>query len=402
MADDVSSDLSARADATTNQATSDQGAPNRRDVLKSMSGLALAGTSLIASPMIIGRASPASAQSAFAGEQLIVVSWSGNHEQLFRETIIPAFNDRYKTKVETVGGWDQMITQIKAAPEDNPPFDITIGDEYISSSGLAEKVFLQTDRAKVPNLESVYPWFYETRSKEAGMHGVPFGGGTPMLILRKSLGIEANSWEIMWDDRLAGKVTLDAGTWWWSLSLPAIVSSAAPGLSELYGWPDLALPLYEKLDKLKVARWFKDGAEQANILNQEEADAGVTYSTDAYTYIENQPDEYFITIPKEGTSAWTDWFFKVRGTRHGDLADTFLNFILEKEVQESFINKSLVYMSRQDIAVPPHWQQDYPSSNDELRGKFNIITMDGWDKITASWEAMENRFKETVVKTTAN
>ena len=80
-----------------------------------------------------------------------------------------------------MGGWDQMVNQIKAAPEDNPPYDIIVAEEYVSSSGLAENVYLETDKSKIPNLDAVYPWFYETRPAEAAKYGIPFGGGTTML-----------------------------------------------------------------------------------------------------------------------------------------------------------------------------------------------------------------------------
>ena len=95
---------------------------NRRKVLKF-------GATVIAAPAIIGRAAISTAQAAFAGEGLIAVSWSGNYEQVFRETVIAPFNAKYNTKAETVGGWDQIVAQIKAAPADNPPFDITVGEE---------------------------------------------------------------------------------------------------------------------------------------------------------------------------------------------------------------------------------------------------------------------------------
>ena len=77
------------------------------------------------------------------------MSWSGNHELSFREAVIEPFNAKYGTKAETVGGWDQMVSQIVAAPADNPPFDITIADEYTTSAGLAENLFLETDRSKI-------------------------------------------------------------------------------------------------------------------------------------------------------------------------------------------------------------------------------------------------------------
>ncbi|MBL8895171.1 MAG: twin-arginine translocation signal domain-containing protein, partial [Rhizobiales bacterium] len=48
----------------------------RRQVLKA--------SAAIAAPAILGRASLSSASAAFAGEELIVVSWSGNHELSFR------------------------------------------------------------------------------------------------------------------------------------------------------------------------------------------------------------------------------------------------------------------------------------------------------------------------------
>ncbi|MFM8745116.1 MAG: PotD/PotF family extracellular solute-binding protein [Aestuariivirga sp.] len=352
---------------------------------------------MIAMPAIVGRASVTTARAAFEGESLIAVSWSGNYEQVFRETIIDPFNAKYNTKAETVGGWDQIVSQIKAAPEDNPPFDVTVAEDYISSTGLAENLYVKTDRSKIPNLEAVYPWFYETRPDKAKDYGIPFGGGTCMLLLRKSLGIAPDTWGLLWDDRLAGKVTADSGAWWWTLSVPAVMNQASPGLDEMYDM-STAEPLFQQLDKLKVAKWFKDGAEQANLLNQGEADVAMSYSSDAYTFMNQSPGEYLASVPKEGVSAWADWYFKVRGTRHNDLADLFMNYLLDKETQDRFLAKTLIFMARKDVTVPEHWV-GYPKSNEDYHRMFQIITMDGWDKINANYQAFDDRMKQTVAKT---
>lgn len=351
----------------------------------------------VAMPAIIGRACVSTARAAFEGESLIAVSWSGNYEQVFRETVIDPFNAKYNTKAETVGGWDQIVSQIKAAPADNPPFDVTVAEEYISSSGLAESLYLKTDRSKIPNLEAVYPWFYETRPDRAKEYGIPFGGGTCMLLIRKNLGIAPDSWGLLWDERLAGKTTADSAAWWWTLSVPAVMSQTSPGLDEMYDM-STAEPLFQQLDKLKVAKWFKDGAEQANLLNQGEADAAMSYSSDAYTFLTQSPDEYVVAVPKEGASAWADWYFKVRGTKHNDLADLFLNYMLEKETQDRFLSKSLIFMARKDVTVPAHWT-GYPTSNEDYHKMFQIITMDGWDKINANYQAYDDRMKQTIAKT---
>lgn len=355
-------------------------------------------TAAIAMPAIIGRASVATAQASFAGESLIAVSWSGNYEKVFRETVIDPFNAQYGTKAETVGGWDQITSQIAAAPEDNPPFDVTVAEEYISSTGLAGGQYQKTDPAKIPNLASVYPWFFETRPDHAKEYGIPFGGGTCMLMVRKSLKIAPTSWSLLWDERLAGRVTSDSAAWWWTLSVPAVMSKINPGLDEMYDMAS-AEALFAELDKLKVAKWYSDGAEQANIMNQEEADAAMTFSSDAYTFLTENPDEYVAGVPEEGVSAWADWFFKVRGTQHGDLADLFMNYLLEKETQDRFLAKSMIFMARKDVTVPGHWT-GYPQSNEDFHKMFQILTMDGWDKINANYQAFDDRMKQTVARTT--
>jgi len=374
---------------------------SRRSVLSAAGKIGLGAATFIAAPAIVGRAPVTSAKAAFAGEGLIAVSWSGNYEQVFRSEVVDPFNEKFGTKAETVGGWDQMVSQIKAAPADNPPFDISVGEEYVSSSGMAEGVWLEQDKSKIPNLSAIYEWFYDSRPADIAKYGIPFGGGTCMLLLRKKLGITDNSWKVLWDDRLAKKITLDGQAWWWSLSVPAVISQEKPGLEEMWDYPGGTEPLFKELEKLKVARWFKDGAEQANILNQDEADAAMSYSSDALTFLNENPDEYAATVPVEGTAAWTDWYFKIRGTKHSDLADVFLNYLLEKETQDRFLAKSLIFVARKDVAVPPHWGDSYPKSNADYQKMFQLLTIDGWAKLGNAWNDIDARFKKIVEITTA-
>lgn len=373
----------------------------RRGVLKGTAKGVVGAGVFMAAPAIVGRAPVHTAKAAFEGEGLIAVSWSGNYEGVFKETVVDPFNAKYGTMAETQGGWDQMVNQIKAAPADNPPFDIIVAEEFVSSAGLAENLYVATDKSKIPNLEAVYPWFYEVRPEQATRYGVPFGGGTCMLLLRNKLGITDNSWKLLWDERLAGKTTMDGAAWWWPMGIVAAMSTAKPSVEEMYDFPTSTEPLFKELEKLKVAKWFKDGAEQANLLNQEEADLSVSYSSDALTFLESAPGEYTVSIPVEGTTGWADWYFKIRGTRHSDLADLFLNYLLAKETQDRFLSKSLIFMARKDVAVPAHWGNGYPKSNEDYHRMFQIITIDGWAAINKNWDGIDARMKEIIAKTTA-
>lgn len=352
----------------------------------------------LAAPALLGRASWASAQSAFAGQGLVVVSWSGNHELSFRATVVEPFNAKYGTRVETVGGWDQMVAQIVAAPADNPPFDITIADEYTTAAGLAEGLFLPTDRTKIPGFSAVYPWFDQTRGAAKG-YGVPFGGGSLWMLAARSTGIAPDSWRGFWDPRARGKTSMDAAAFYWNLCIPAILSPGKPGIDEVFDSPAELEPLFLELEKLKMAKWYKDGAELANLMLQDEAQVATMYSGDAYGFLKDHGGDFTGAIPVEGTASYTNWFLKVRGTRAGDLADLFLGYLLERETQQRFLDNATDFLSRSDLTPPAHWP-GYPSSNADMAAKFNLFSLDGWAKFGPNWDVLDARMKQTIARTT--
>lgn len=370
------------------------GGIGRRALLKG----ALGAATIIGAPAIVGRAPVTSARAAFAGEQLIVVSWSGNHELSFRSAVIDPFNEKYGTEAETVGGWDQMVAQIMAAPADNPPFDITIADEYTTSTGLAENLFQKTDRSQIPGFSAVHPWFDEMRGA-ARDFGVPFGGGSLWMLTGRNAGIGPESWTGFWDETVRGKTTMDQAAFYWDLCIPALLSDRRPGIDEVFESPADMEPLFRELEKLKMRKWYQDGAELTNLMLQGEAEVAMIYSADAHGFMHNFGDEFAVAIPKEGTASYTNWFMKVRGTQHGELSDLFMAYLLEQETQQRFLDASTDFMSRNDLTPPAYWA-GYPRTNDEMRATFSLFSLDGWASFGANWEALDARMKQTIIKTT--
>jgi spermidine/putrescine transport system substrate-binding protein len=291
-----------------------------------------------------------------------------------------------------------MVAQIKAAPADNPPFDITIADEYTTASGLAENLFLETDRSAIPGFANVYPWFDATRG-DAKKYGVPFGGGSLWMLVSKDAGVGPESWRNLWSEKVRGKTTLDAAAFYWDLCIPAILSDKMPGIEEVFQPPADMEPLFLELEKLKMAKWYKDGAELTNLMLQGEAAAGMMYSADAYGFIKQHGAEFDAAIPEEGTASYTNWFMKVRRTQHSALADAFMAYLLEKETQQRFLDVSTDFMSRNDLAAPAHWK-NYPTSNEDLQRMFNLFSLQGWAVFGANWDALDARMKETIARTT--
>jgi spermidine/putrescine transport system substrate-binding protein len=370
----------------------------RRTILKT--GGALATGVLLPMPAIIGKASPANAKDAFKGEELTVCAWSGAYEEAYKKAIVEPFNEKYGTKAATLGGWDQMVAQIKAAPADKPPFDVTIADEYTTVAALAENLFAKTDRAKLTNLSAVQPWYFDTRPKSAQDYGAPFGLGFLLPLVNTELvGEKPLTWNMLWDKDLEGKLALDAGAFIWLLGVAALVRKAQPGLEELYSWkPDMSPdPIFEKIEQLRPAKWYRDGAELNFVMVQEQAAVAEIYSTDALGIIKDNK-AFKTSIPADGTIAYTEWYVKVRGTQHDELSDVFLNYILDKETQDRFLTLTMSVVSRNDVAVPSHWI-DYPATNEDLKKRVALISMEGWERLLPHFEALDARFKQAVLKT---
>lgn len=363
-------------------------------------GVAASGASLLPMPAIVGRASAAGAKDAFKGEELVVCTWSGNLEEAFKKAIIEPFNERYGTKASSVGGWDQMVAQMKVAPPGKPPFDITIADEYTSVAALSEGLLAKTDRSKVPNISAVQPWYIESRPVAARDYGVPLGLGFLMPLVNTELvGNKPLSWTTLWDKSLDGKLALDAGAFIWIVAVAA-VWGAKLDLEQLYAWKagQKSDPIFEKLEELRPAKWYRDGAELSFLMMQEQAAFAEIYSIDAYGMIQNGGPGFKTGIPDDGTVAYTDWYIKVKGTQHEELADTFLNYLLEKDTQDRLIARTLCVMSRKDVTVPPHWP-NYPATNEELAKRVKLISMEGWEKLLPNYDALDARFKQAVLKT---
>ncbi|WP_292325244.1 extracellular solute-binding protein [Mesorhizobium sp.] len=355
----------------------------------------------VAAPAIIGKAPAASAKQAFAGEELSVMVWSGNYEDAFRTAIVSPFNEKFGTKATTLGGWDQIVSTIKAAPADDPPFDVTVMEEMAAASGVSENLFAKTDLSKIKNLSAVQPWYFSTRAKEYDGYGVPFGLGFELPLMNTDqTGHLPLSWKTLWDPSLVGKLALDGSSFFYLLAATALAHGAKPGLGELYDWrpgmtPD---PLFQKIEELRPAKWYHDGAELSFVMMQDQAAFAQIYSSDAFGLLRDGGPSFKAGIPDDGTVAYGEWYVKVRGTKHDELSDVFLDYILEKETQDRFLAITMSVVSRRDVTIPPHWK-GYPVTNDDLARRINLIPIEGWKELQSRYGDFDARFKEALLKT---
>ena len=198
---------------------------------------------------ILGRA-PCHRQGGLRGRRPDRGSWSGNYEQVFKTEVIDPFNEKSAPRRrQSAAGTRWYPDQGGACGQSALRYHGRRGIHLIERHGRRD--LARAGRAKIPNLAAIYAWFYDTRPADTAKFGIPFGGGTTMLLVHNAVGITDNSWKVSWDDRLAKKTTLDGTAWWWSLSVPAVMRPFAD-LDEMWDYPKGTEPLFQELEKLKV------------------------------------------------------------------------------------------------------------------------------------------------------
>ena len=110
--------------------------------------------------------------TAKAGEDAITLRvsvWSGNYANFFEDTVKQLYEEETGNTLEVIPGWNEIISKIKAAPENNPPYDVSVTDGYFYHQGMADDLFMEIDYDNVPNIDNVYPCLTDFWTTDCGI-----------------------------------------------------------------------------------------------------------------------------------------------------------------------------------------------------------------------------------------
>src|SRR5262245_21135157 len=62
----------------------------------------------------------------FADRELRVFVYAGGHEKTMREVFVPRFEEETGATATLYPGWWDGVPKLKAAPENDPPFDLMV------------------------------------------------------------------------------------------------------------------------------------------------------------------------------------------------------------------------------------------------------------------------------------
>ena len=265
---------------------------------------------------------------------LSLLMWEGYADASF----VRAFEESHHCRVNAsyMGSSDELVAKLRGGSASNydvisPSSDVAT---MIATSGLAAPL----DLSKIPAYGDLSPKLTSLPLvKVAGkVYGVPFmWGPDPLLYDTTVFSKPPESWAVLWDPKLRGKISM-----WDDISTIYLAAQVLgydrPDPAALYNLSDEQLQkTKQKLIELKpnIRKYWSTGGELTNLFQNHEVVAAV-----GWPLMTNQLRKLHFpigeTIPKENTTGWIDHLMITAASEHNDLAHEFLAYLVEARTQK--------------------------------------------------------------------
>ena len=311
-------------------------------------------------------------------DALQVAVWSGNYADRFEESVVPLYEDEFDREIQVHRVWDELLADLREAPDDDPPYDVTVTEGSFYYNGREEGLFHEIRTENVPNFDELIDFYTEFRPTD---YAVPVDGAPCTIIYRDDLEIEPDSWDDFDDDAIAESngIGVDTGFWWYPLHAAAIGMDDEDLAEEIYdeayhdavfdrlrdwnvsGWASSGEDIWQQFENgvIDVAQWYFEQAE---------------YDIDDYENLSH-------TAPEQNTAYMNHWCV-VEGTDRRDQAEEFIDFLLDAETQSEWSEHLAVMFANENTEYAGDLEEELPTTDEELQDvafpDFEYITGDGY------------------------
>lgn len=324
----------------------------------------------------------------FSGETLRVMVWSGNYADRFEETIKPMYEERTGGTLQVNRGWNEILAQIRSAPEDEPPFDVTITEGYFYLLGRADDLFLPVRSENVPNMDEVIDYYTDFRTTE---FGVPIDGAPTTLIYRNDQDFEPTEWLDLASDTVQNSngLGIDKGFWWFPQHDAAVAMDDIDLAGEVYD-EELSMEVFDYMEsEWPIEGWATSGEDIWQFFENGIIDYAQWYYEQTAFDIDDY-DNLSHTAP-ERNSGFVNHWCPVRGTDKRRMAEDFLNFLLDADTQTTWSENSPTLFTNENMEyATDKLDEDLPNNSDEAE----LIAWPDFEYVNSNFETFADRISE--------
>ena len=267
-------------------------------------------------------------------ETLSLLVWEGYADPSFVRT----FEQTHHCKVVAsyMGSSDELVAKLRGGSAAN--YDVISPSSDVAAAIVRSGLAAPLDLSKLPAYAKLSPKLRDMPlvKMNGQIYGVPFvWGPNPLLYDATAFAQAPDSWNVLWEPRLKGKVSV-----WDDLSTvfmaAQILGFDKPAPSQLYNLSDAQLDAVKrKLLELKpnIRKMWSTGGELTNLFQNHEIviAMGWPLMTNDLRKLHFPIGE---TIPKENTTGWIDHLMITAASGHKELAQAFLEYMIEAQTQK--------------------------------------------------------------------
>ncbi len=293
--------------------------------------------------------------SCASGETLNILNWGDYLEPSLKERFKEETGITIKEKVVTSN--EEMLIQLEA---DDCPYDLCFPSDYAVERLIKGGKLAEINHDNLSNLVNIDDRYMGLDYDPENKYSIPYTYGVLGVLYNKTMVDEADlgSWDILWNEKYSGEIFM----------YDSIRDSMAVALLYL-GYdinttnPDELNAAADALIAMKplVKAWLTDDIKDSMILGS--GALAVVYSGDAVWCCdpdEGNPDLDFF-VPESGSNIYFDTMVIPVNTKKQDMAEQFINFLLEPEV--ATINTEFIGYSSPNAAVWPLLDEYYTENH---------------------------------------
>ncbi|MGE5701786.1 MAG: ABC transporter substrate-binding protein [Clostridia bacterium] len=272
-----------------------------------------------------------SAADSFKGQTLNLLTWEGYADPKFTKT----FEEKYGVKINPTyfGSSDELLAKLKAGGGStydiiSPSTDVA---ELLVQSDMVEPI----DTSKLTNYNDLNETLRNMKDvqKDGKVYGMPFAWGPDYLIYDADVvKEEPASWGVFWDQQYKGKVSVydDISNIYLVGQLQGLDKTDK---STIYNMSEEQLQTAkQKLIELKpnVRKYWTTAGELNDLFANKEVVLAVGWPL-TVAEVNKKGRNLKWTIPQEGATGWIDRLMIVKGSKHRELAEAYLDYISAPE-----------------------------------------------------------------------
>ena len=264
-------------------------------------------------------------------EEINVFNWGeyiSNGEDGTLDTIA-SFEEKYNVKVNYTNyeSNEEMYNLLK---ESNSSYDVIIPSDYMISKLIEEDMLEKINFDNVPNIKNIMYKYKTTDFDPNGEYSVPYSWGVVALAYNKTMVKEKpTSFDVLWNEQYSGNILMFNN----SRDAMAIAMKLKGITPTSITKDDIDVATsYLKEQKPLLKKYVMD-----QVFTEMEGDQSALapyYAGDIAIMMENNENLDYV-LPKEGSNLFIDSMCIPKTTQNKELAEKFINYMLEPEVAKA-------------------------------------------------------------------